>query len=183
MMDRLVFDDPFYRVPQGALEADPVQAMRGLLRRVATVEGELAQVKEQTTAQLRQLMLDLVALYDALTGIIERRGVVTSAQGAEMVRSVIGLGRQILAILKRENVEPIATIGQLYDATICDIAGTETREDLRPGTVLREVQVGYRWKGEILRKAQVIISTRSDVKPGTIGVGSAAPQGSETPVS
>lgn len=165
MTDRLVFDDPFFRVPQGALEANPVQAMWALLRRTSTLERELAEEKQRATAEMRQLMLDLVSLYDTLTALIERRGVVTNAQGADMVRSIISLGRQILAILKRQGVEPIATIGKPYDAATSDIAGTEVRDDLRPGTVIREVQVGYLWQGEVLRKAQVIVSARSDVKP------------------
>lgn len=183
MMDRLVFDEPFYYVPQGALEVDPVQTMRELLRRVATLEKELREAKEQASSEMRQVMLDLVSLYDVLTAIVERRGVVTNAQGAEMVRAIIGLGRQILVILKRQGVEPIATIGQPYDAGTSDIAGTEIREDLRPGTVLREVLVGYRWQGEILRKAQVIVSARSDVKPNAHGVDHPAPAEEDAPTS
>lgn len=165
MMDRLVFDDPFYRVPQGALEANPVQTMWALLRRVSTLETELAEEKQRASAEMRQLMLDLVSLYDALTAIVERHGVVTNAQGLDMIRSIIGLGRQLLVIFNRQGVKPIETIGKPYDAATSDIAGTEVRDDLRPGTVLREVQVGYLWQGQVLRKAQVIISARSDIKP------------------
>ncbi len=169
-MDQIVFDDPFIPVPSAALEADATAAVGTLLGRVTSLERDLVVERARAQEALQGALLDLITLADEVTTIIEKRGVVTNAGDAVMIRAMIALGRQIIAMLRRHGVEQISTIGKPLDPATSDLATQELRDNLRPGTVLREAQIGYAWKHGVLRRAQVVVSTRpdaqlADVKP------------------
>lgn len=162
MVDKIVFDDPFYPVPSEVLDADPARALRDLLARVSSLEGAQQAQQRQAVDEMRQAMIELLGLYDALTGIIERHGVATNAPDAVMVRALIALGRQMLALLRSHRVEPISTIGKTVDAATSDVAGSELRDNVRPGVVLRETRIGYAWPHGVLRRAEVVVSARPE---------------------
>lgn len=157
-MDQIIFDDPFVPVPSEALEADPAQALRTLLARVAALEAAQESLRSQATEQLRTVLLSLLDLYDEVTTLIERHGVATNAQDAVLVRALIGLGRQIMAVLRAQRVEPISTIGKVADPDTSDTVGSEPHANVRPGVVLREARLGYGWPHGVLRRAQVVVS-------------------------
>jgi len=160
MVDKIVFDDPFVPVPTEALEADPAQAMRALLARVAALEASQEALKSQAVEQMRTVLLALLGLYDEVTILIERHGVATNAQDAVLVRALIGLGRQIMAMLRDQGVEPISTIGKAVDPNTSDVADSEVRVNVRPDVVLRETRLGYAWPHGVLRRAEVVVSAQ-----------------------
>lgn len=159
------FEDPFYPIPPAAVDANPAEAIKDLLYRVARLEQSLSEQRVQAIADMKEILLELASLSDDITNIVERWGVTTKAQEAALIGSVIALGRKIVAILRHHRVEPIDTIGQPFDPDTSDTAGTEPNEHVPAGVVLREVQVGYRWPQGLLRRARVIVS--SGPTPGT----------------
>lgn len=162
MVDKIIFDDPFYPVPPEIADADPKQAIRCLLARNADLEKRLEEQQQQAVEQLRQVMLDLLGLYDQVTQVIEERGVATNAQDAVMVRAMIALGRQMLTALRHHHVEAIGAIGKTVDPATSDVVGYEPRDNVRPDVVLREARIGYAWPHGVLRRAAVIVSKRDE---------------------
>ncbi|NLG49293.1 MAG: nucleotide exchange factor GrpE [Chloroflexi bacterium] len=72
----------------------------------------------------------------------------------------MALGRKVLAILRHHQVVAVETIGQPLNPQTSDVVGTEVRDKVPEGTVLRETQIGYMWPQGLLRRAQVVISAR-----------------------
>jgi molecular chaperone GrpE (heat shock protein) len=158
MADKYAFDDPFLPVPAKALEADPVQTLRDLYFRVGKLEYRLEEQEAGAIADWKDALLRLIGIYDALTGLVERWGISTSAREATEVPELVSMGKQILAVLQSHQVHAIDAIGEPLDPGTSDEVGSQERADVPSGIVLREVQIGYRWPHGILRKAKVIVS-------------------------
>ena len=151
-------------MPAAAIDADPAQAIEDLLDRVARLEHTLSEERVQATADLRAVLLDLVDLSDGLTDAVERWGVATNAREAAVARTLVTLGKGVLAVLKRHQVQAIETIGKPFDPQTSDLIGREERPRMEEGIVLRETQIGYAWPKGILRRAQVIVSSRPEAE-------------------
>lgn len=162
MTDAPAFEEPFYPVPPAAMDADPVSAMRELFYRVARLEQSLQEARVQAAADLADVLLAQVSLSDDLTAICEEIGVPRNAQYAMLARSITSLGQKVMAILKHHQVEPIEVVGRPLNPAHSDVVREELRRDVAPGTVLREERVGYTWRGGVLRRAQVVVSTRTE---------------------
>jgi len=162
MADQFRFDEAFFPVPQAAVDADPAAAMKELLQQVGTLERSLADERLSALADLGEVLLDVASLTDDITQIIERWGVITDAQQAGLVRSVVALGKKLMEILKYHQVAPIDTIGEPLDPETSDAVGTEAQEDVSANTVLREEQIGYTWAHGLLRRAKVIVAAGPD---------------------
>ena len=160
MGERFRLDDSaFEPVPPGATDADPVAAVRDLYYRVGSLERTLEEERSRAASDLEAMLLDLLAISDQVSSIVERWGVSTSGHEAMIVGAVLALGKGVLGVLSRHQVTPIETLGKPYQPSTCDAVGTEERVGLPPNTVLREVQLGYAWPRGLLRRAQVVIST------------------------
>ena len=162
MADQYRFDEPFFPVPQAAVDADPATAMKKLLHHVGKLERSLADERLSALADLGEVLLEVASLTDDITHIIERWGVITNAQQAGMVRSVVALGKKLMEILKYHQVAPINTIGEPLDPETSDAVGTDVQEDVPANTVLREEQIGYTWAYGLLRRAKVIVAGGPD---------------------
>jgi molecular chaperone GrpE (heat shock protein) len=163
-MAEFQFDEEFQPVEPSVVDADPVATMRDLYYRVGKLEQSLDEQRVQAIADQRDLLLGMVNTADEIARIVERWGVTTKAQEAEMIRGVVGMGRELLAILKRHHVEAIDTLGRPLSPETSDVVETEARPGLPVNTVLREEQIGYRWPHGILRRAQVVVSSKGDAR-------------------
>ena len=72
-------------------------------------------------------------------------------EGLEMIR------KQLMQILEQEGVSAIDTIGCQFDPNCHHAVMQEDSEDSEPGTVLTELQKGYRHRKRILRPSMVKI--------------------------
>ncbi len=59
-------------------------------------------------------------------------------------------------------LEPVPSIGQPYDPEVHRIERTEQRPDIPVGQVLAEVLPGYRYQGELVRPARVVVNGEGD---------------------
>ncbi|MGH7757538.1 MAG: nucleotide exchange factor GrpE [Vulcanimicrobiaceae bacterium] len=65
------------------------------------------------------------------------------------------------SVLQSESVTPIAVVGLPFDPRVAEAITTRETTDAVDGTVLEEVQRGYRLGEELLRPAQVIVAKNS----------------------
>ena len=150
MGERFQIDDAYIPIPAAAADADPAATMRELFLRVAKLEQALEEQRLQAVANMREVLSALLSLTDDVASIVERWGVATNAQEVALVRSVVGLGRALHALLERQQVKAIETLGKPFD----------------PAT--SRVKVGYRWPHGLLRHAEVIVSVRPEEAQGTM---------------
>lgn len=145
-------------VPSGAIEADPVQAMRALYQRIARLERTLDHERQQTREAMRLLLDTLLQVQDQLGETIQRFGVTTSAHEAAIARRTVESAQLLQQALARHKVTPIETVGRPLDDATSVVLGFEHDPNARAGVVLREATVGYRWPHGVIRPARVIVN-------------------------
>ena len=122
---------------------------QNLKRRSASeVEGA---VRRSLEGLLSSLLLVLDHLELALSSKTEGGDSQALADGVRLTRD------QFLGVLRQEGVEPISESGQ-FDPNLHEAVATLEREDLEPGQVVDTLRLGYTWRGQVLRAAQVRVS-------------------------
>jgi molecular chaperone GrpE len=94
----------------------------------------------------------------------------------ESVKGILQIKKQILDFLKSQGVEEIKSMGEKFDPNLHEAvenvpsdlsteaqraeaeASAKEGEKLEPGTIIEEVQKGYKINGELLRPAKVKIA-------------------------
>jgi len=61
-------------------------------------------------------------------------------------------------ILKNYQVEEIKTVGEKFDPRFHEAIGEEESEGSEPGTILKEVEGGYKRGDKVIKPARVIVS-------------------------
>ena len=126
---------------------------------MARAEAEIDAVRERLQRDLeRRVMQGKSGLLTAMLEVIDnldraaRHAVETSTalgEGIDLVR------QQMLAILKSEGVEPIETLGTVYDPHVAEAVVMVPVEAERDNLVVEEIDRGYRYGETILRHARV----------------------------
>ncbi len=159
-------------VPPAAEHADPLQAMRSLYGRIACLERALEREREQREQEgqeaaeiTQELLRTVLEMHDYMAETVERFGVITSAQESALVRRTVDFARLIREALARQEIEPIETLGKPVDKATSEVEDVVANDSVPPGTVLREVQVGYRWPLGLIRPARVIVAAPEADEP------------------
>ena len=77
----------------------------------------------------------------------------------KLVDGLLATVKQFGTLLETEDVRPIDVLGKPFDPAVAEAVGTRPNPDVPEHTVLDEARKGYRIGDEILRPAQVIVST------------------------
>lgn len=67
---------------------------------------------------------------------------------------------RVLKILKDQGIERIVCVGQPVDPHCMIVNVVVPNTEFAPGTVVQEIRRGYRWKGKVLRYAEVGAATK-----------------------
>ncbi|MDH5789499.1 MAG: nucleotide exchange factor GrpE [Nitrospinota bacterium] len=67
---------------------------------------------------------------------------------------------QALALFKKENVEPIKAVGELFDPSIHEVLSQMESNDHDENTVIEEFSKGYRMNGRVLIPSRVVIAKK-----------------------
>lgn len=163
----------------------PVQEEKDLVTRIEQLEAELAQMQDKflrTAAELqnyrrrveqeKQQLLEigkalvlrpLLEVLDDLERSLEavrQAGMQDASAAYQQLREGIELVYQkFLTELHRLGVQPIEAQGQPFDPELHEaVMQQPASESMAPGTVLQEVQKGYRLGERVLRHSQVIVA-------------------------
>jgi molecular chaperone GrpE len=103
------------------------------------------------------LAKDLLDPLDNLARAVDHlraSGVEGITAGLEMVQ------RQLLEVLAKHGVEPIAAMGQPFDPNLHEALFQQPAADHPENTVVNELSKGYRIRDRVLRPSKVAVSTR-----------------------
>lgn len=92
-----------------------------------------------------------------------------------LVQGIQMVGQEFLAALVRNGIEPIDSIGKVFDPAMHDALQQFDSPDFPPGVVIREFEKGYMLKGRLLRPARVIVAGA-----GSTGTAPEAPEDDAT---
>jgi molecular chaperone GrpE len=131
------------------------------LRAQAEIQNQARRLRADRDEAVRYANADFVRALLPVVDDLERSLAAASKEGAEPAALVDGVRivyDHLLKILSEHHVERIESVGQPFDPT-CHEALTQQPSTEHPsGTVLHEMQKGYRLKERLLRPARVIIS-------------------------
>ena len=86
-------------------------------------------------------------------------------RGEERFKGLVGgleaTGRELTSVLERNGVTRVDSVGQPLDPNLHQ-AMMEQPSDQAPGTVIQEVQAGYRIRDRLLRPAMVVVARAPD---------------------
>ena len=160
--------------PTSVEESTP--AGTSLEQRVAALEAEKAdldnyknrvrkEMSEHETKASETILRDFLEVADNLERAIAswkeggKNDVNSVRDGVELVL------RLFKAKLERYSVTPIEAKGQLFDPRVHHAVSQASSTDATPGTVLHEVQKGYRAGERLLRPATVVVASAPPVPP------------------
>jgi len=90
-------------------------------------------------------------------------------QGNSWVEGVVAIDRKLDALLASEGLTPIEAEGKPFDPHEHEAVVQEERTDLPDGTVVAELQRGYRIRDRVLRPAMVVVARNSTTNPNQPG--------------
>jgi len=172
--------EPGTRVEDPAKLAEELTRARSredeLLRAVAELTNVNRRRKQdmESIAQFGQesLVRNLLPVLDD----IDRAIAASKAREGDAFHSGLLMIRDRLwQVLSREGLEPIDALGAPFDPELHEAVAQHPSGDRPPGRVLEVILPGYRFKGRVLRHAQVVVAgpTR-DSSGGSAGIGQAS---------
>lgn len=152
----LVFEEP---LDAAIRERDELKA---LVQRVQAdfvnyrnrVAVERDEIRLSSTRRLAVRVLDSVDQFEAALGGERPDGVEDS-----WFDGFDGIRRSLLQVLSSEGIEPYETAGDLFDPRLHEALLTAESDEVSASTVLMVLRKGYKMNDEVIRVAQVQIST------------------------
>lgn len=146
-------DDPLAR-----LEAERAEYLALAQRTQADFDNYRKRAaRDVSTASARaraDLLRELLPVVDNL-----ERALSSAGEGADGLADGVRLVHsELVAVLERNGVEPIAPEGERFDPTVHEALSTRSENGAEPGMVLDVVQRGYRLDRAVLRPARVVVS-------------------------
>ncbi len=102
----------------------------------------------------RDLLLPLLEVLDGF----DRALPYLSAAPPAVAEGVQAIHRRLLDLLEAQEVTPLKTVGEQFDPAVHEAIGAVQSDDHPPGTVVDDVQRGYRLGDELLRPARVRVA-------------------------
>jgi molecular chaperone GrpE len=153
------------------LQAEVKSLQEQVLRRAAEFQNYRRRTEQDVaTASARgreEAVVAVLDVYDDLRRALTAAEQVAGQEGGSpgpaydaLHEGVELVHRKFADALARLGVEPIQAVGQPFDETLHDALVQQPAPDAEtpPGTVLAEVQPGYRMGDRVLRHAQVVVA-------------------------
>ena len=112
---------------------------------------------------IQELLPILDNLQRALTMDLDQAGADSILEGVRMVSS------QLHSILNSCGLEPVEAVGGPFDPQFHEAIGVLPSEEHREGTVISELQKGYKLKGKVLRPSMVHVASQPSGTNGNEG--------------
>lgn len=111
-----------------------------------------------------QILSEFVRVYDHLKKAFHNRQQTTAAKAEQAdkaqqnwVNGIEHIMKQFEDVLKTHGVEEIETIGKHFDPALHEVLGEEESER-EAGTILREIESGYKKGEKVLKVAKVVVA-------------------------
>lgn len=99
----------------------------------------------------KQLLLSIFEVLDSFDRALDHLGDAPDA----FVEGLQAIHRKLLNLLEAQGVTPIDTLGERFDPELHEAVGSVVDDEYETGTIVDEVQRGYRWGDELLRVPRV----------------------------
>jgi molecular chaperone GrpE len=164
-----------------ALEAEKAEAKDRMLRIAAEFENYKKRARKEMTDQESKVRETVLRDFLEIVDNLERATSSFAGSAEKDVKSIKDgvdlVLRQFRSKLERYDVHAADAKGQPFDPRIHDAISQIPSADVPPGTVLQELQKGYRVGDRLLRAAMVVVSTAAPAAKAGEGKGDGVPAG------
>ena len=108
------------------------------------------------------LLLKVLAVADDFDLAVEH--VPAEAQGSPWVAGITAIDRKLRALLESEGVTAMDTVGQPFDPREHEAIASEDTTEVPDGTIVRELQRGYKIRDRVLRPALVAVARNDQTR-------------------
>jgi molecular chaperone GrpE len=109
---------------------------------------------EASRAGKRELARSLLETLDSFDRALEH----AESEPASILEGVRAVHRRLLRQLEAQGITQFASRGEPFDPNLHEAVASIESDDYEPGTVVDELQRGYRWGNEVLRPARVLVA-------------------------
>jgi len=124
------------------------------LRALADFDNYRRRVERERTSTAssgrREIILPLLELLDSFELALQH----TRDAPSSLSEGLQAIYRRLLNLLEQQGVAPIRSIGEAFNPRVHEAIDSSPSNQYEPGTVMEEVQRGYRWGDELLRPAR-----------------------------
>jgi molecular chaperone GrpE len=117
---------------------------------------EMERVGELIKFSANGLILKILPILDNFE--IAEKKLPENLKKDENIKGVLQIKNQILNFLKEQGVEEIKSVGERFDPNFHEVVGEVEAKDKEPGTIVEEIQKGYKINGRLLRPAKVKVA-------------------------
>jgi molecular chaperone GrpE len=102
----------------------------------------------------REILLGLLEVLDGFELALQH----AEDAPSPLTEGIKAIYRRFLTLLEQQKVEPIRSLGESFDPRLHEAIDSSPSDQYEPGTVIEEVQRGYRLGDELLRPARVRVA-------------------------
>jgi molecular chaperone GrpE len=117
---------------------------------------ELERLGEMVKYAGENLILKILPILDNFE--IAEKKLPENLKNDENVKGILQIKNQILNFLKEQGVEEIKSVGERFDPNFHEVVEEVEAKDKEPGTIVEEIQKGYKINDRLLRPAKVKVS-------------------------
>lgn len=157
---------PVYESVGGGKDGQDGQDLATVMSRMLRDQERLAELNEQLRAgpeagneELDRFVRRLLTRLEGFDRILEAfRSMSPSEEVQQWLRSLEGLYFKIQGELMAQGLMPIETLGRPVDLNCMEVIDYRRTADYPHNTVIQELKRGYRYKGKVVRDAQVVVA-------------------------
>ena len=128
------------------------------LRALADFDNYRRRVKREQTRAARSGKREvLISLLEVLDGF-DRAVRQISKEPSSVSEGLQAIHRKLLNLLEAQGVTPFQSLNEIFDPELHEAIGSVQSDKHESGTVIDDVQRGYRWGDEVLRPARVRVA-------------------------
>ena len=149
-----------------ALQEQLEETRDRLMRLAAEFENYKKRMERERSRLLKyageNILRDLLATVDNIDRAVEQGSAAADDDSKKLAAMLEGLAltrKGLVATLERYGVEPLASVGQPFNADEHDAMVMEPNDEVPANHVLQEFARGYRFKDRVLRHARVVVSS------------------------
>ncbi|HEX6666216.1 MAG TPA: nucleotide exchange factor GrpE [Solirubrobacterales bacterium] len=118
-----------------------------------------AEVQAAATRGKAQIAAEVVPVLDDLERALQAAGLDPEGDSEDgLAHGVLLVFRGLRETLKRNGIESVDPTGEKFDPTQHEALSTLPVEGTEPGVVVEVMQKGYRFEGQLIRPARVVVS-------------------------
>ncbi len=125
---------------------------------------QLAAVQKEHEQEMRNVLLSFLEVLDSFDrcfAVIKQSGPASSAARSQL-ENFQNISSQLQQVLSRAGVRFMDCQGQPFDPHRHEAIEVQSRSSVESGIVIEEMTRGCEWRGEILRRAKVVVSGDKD---------------------